>query len=148
MMNISTRGRYGIRACMELAANFGGRAMQVSQIARVQGIPEKYLAQIIHHLRKAGLVRSVRGARGGYTLARPPAEVGLDEIMEALEGTFNPVECVEKPETCARVPSCGARVFWCRLRDSVRGALSSMTLKDLVQAESEGRSGESGTYQI
>ena len=145
-MKISTKGRYGIRACLELASRHGENAVNISEIAKARGIPEKYLAQLIHILKKAGLVKSTRGARGGYVLSRPPADINVGEVVEALEGPLSPVECVEKPGSCERVPVCATRVLWCQVSDSIKKTLGSVTLEDLVRIEKEGKSPDQMYY--
>jgi Rrf2 family protein len=145
-MRISTKGRYGLRACLELASRFGEKAIQTSKIAKARDIPEKYLAQIVHNLKKAGLVKSSRGARGGYTLARSPSDIHVGEVVEALEGSLSPVECVERPGSCARVPVCATRALWCQLSDSISKTLNSVTLEDLIKIEKEGKSPEQMYY--
>lgn len=147
-MRFSTRGRYGIRACLELAEQYGNGAVQISQVARNRGIPEKYLAQLFPLLRKSGLVKSVRGARGGYVLSRPPGEIRMIEIVEALEGPIAPVECVLQPSLCDRFDTCGVRLFWSRVRDSLAGAMDSMSLADLLGMDKEKNGGDSLTYCI
>lgn len=146
-MRISTKGRYGIRACLELAGQYGNGAVRISRIARAQDVPEKYLAQIFPALRKSGVVKSVRGARGGYMLSRPPGEIRMREIVEALEGSLAPVECVVNPLTCRRVSHCPARVFWTRVRDSLHESMNSLSLEDLLRMESE-KGPDSFTYDI
>lgn len=147
-MKISTKGRYGIRACLELAIRYGQNAVHISQIAKARGIPEQYLAQLIHILKKSGLVRSSRGAKGGYVLSRPPADINVGEVVEALEGPLTPVECVEKPGSCERVSACATRVLWCRVSDSIKKTLNSVTLEDLVRIEKEGKKTEKEMYYI
>jgi len=146
-MRVSTKGRYGIRACLELAGRYGRGAVRISEIARAQDVPEKYLAQIIPTLRKSGMVKSVRGARGGYMLSRPPGEIRMGEIVESLEGSVAPVECVMDPPACGRVSHCPARVFWLRVRDSLWESMNSLSLEDLLKMESE-KGPESFIYDI
>lgn len=147
-MRISTKGRYGVRACLELASRYGENAIHISQIAKSRGIPENYLAQLIHILKKAGLVKSSRGARGGYVLSRPPADINVGEVVEALEGPLTPVECVEKPASCERVSVCATRVIWCQVSDSIKKTLTSVSLEDLVRIEKEGKSPGVEMYYI
>ena len=147
-MRISTKGRYGIRACLELVKRFGGSAVQISQIAGAQGIPEKYLAQLIPLMRRAGLVKSVRGAKGGYVLARPPAQIKVIEVVEALEGPLAPVECVNDPGLCERFSYCSTRILWSRVLDSIKEALGALTLEDLHRMEKEDDRPDSLAYCI
>ena len=147
-MRVTTKGRYGIRACLELVNKFGNGAVHISQIAQAQGIPEKYLAQLIPLMRRAGLVKSVRGAGGGYILARPPDQIKLIEVLEALEGPLAPVECLNDPGICERIPNCSARMVWGRVLDSIRGALESLSLDDLQRMEGENLPPDSLVYCI
>ena len=131
-MRISTKGRYGLRAALELAIHYGGPPLPSREIAASQEISEKYLEHLIATLKNAGLIQSVRGARGGYRLTRPPSQITLLEILKPLEGDFSPVECVDRPEICDRSGACITREIWKRIKDSIEGLLESMTLQDLV----------------
>lgn len=131
-MRISTRGRYGLRAALELAIHYDGPPVSAKEIAASQEISEKYLEHLIATLRNAGLVQSVRGARGGYKLARPPSQITLLELLKPLEGDFSPVECVDKPEICDRSGTCITREIWKKIKNSIENVLESMTLQDLV----------------
>ena len=108
-MRLSTKGRYGTRAMLDLALNFGKEPVLLRDIARRQEVSEKYLEHSVSALRKAGLVRSIRGARGGYVLAKPPSEIRLSEIMEVLEGSMAPVDCVDDAHVCHRANLCVSR---------------------------------------
>ena len=99
-MRLSTKGGYGTRAMLDLAFNSSEGPVLLRDIAKRQEVSEKYLEHSISVLRKAGLVRSIRGARGGYVLAKLPSEIRLSEIMEVLEGSMAPVECVDDPQVC------------------------------------------------
>ena len=105
-MKLSTRTRYGVRAILELAENGGKGPMQLKAVARRQDISAKYLEQLMAVLKSAGLVRSVRGAKGGYVLARPSNEIRLSEVFHCLEGTVTTVECVQDAECCQRAAGC------------------------------------------
>ncbi|HID56533.1 TPA: Rrf2 family transcriptional regulator [Candidatus Poribacteria bacterium] len=132
-MRISTKGRYGLRAALELAIHYGGPPISAKEIAASQDISEKYLEHLIATLKNAGLVQSVRGARGGYKLARSPSQITLLEVLKPLEGDFSPVECVDRPEVCNRSSACITREIWKRIKDSIEDVLESMTLQDLVE---------------
>ena len=131
-MRVSTKGRYGLRVALELALRYGGAPIPVREIAEKQGISEKYMEHLISILRNAGLVKSVRGAHGGYTLSRHPSQITLLEIIEPLEGELSPVECVDDPEICRRADVCVSRDVWKRVKEGVEKILRSMTLQDLV----------------
>lgn len=133
-MKVSTKGRYGIRAMAELAVRFGEGPLPLKAIAERQEIPEAYLEQLMAVLRKEGLVKSMRGAQGGYILSRVPAEISVGDVMRALEGPIAPVECVseDEPETCLKADTCMSRRIWLRMRDSLVAALDNLTLFDLI----------------
>jgi Rrf2 family protein len=132
-MKLSTRTRYGLRAILDLAVYQGKGPIQLKVIAQHQQISIKYLEQLIAILRSAGLVRSVRGAKGGYVLARPPQEIKVSDVFFALEGPSPiSVECLENKDSCARVLDCIAREVWVKVQDAIIEVLKSMTLQDLL----------------
>jgi Rrf2 family transcriptional regulator, cysteine metabolism repressor len=131
-MKISTRTRYGVRAMFELALEYGKGPLQTRTIAEREDISNKYLEQLIAVLKSAGLIRSVRGPKGGYVLINPPAKVRLLEIFVALEGPIEPVECLEHETYCARCAICVTRGVWSELQRSIIGVLSKTSLQDLV----------------
>ncbi len=133
-MRISSRGQYGIRALVVLATRHGRGPTQVREIARVEGLSAKYLEQLLGRLRTGGLVRSVRGARGGYVLARVPEAITVREVLLLLEGSLAPVGCVEDGGACgdANGNACVAHPLWNGLHTTVLGYLESFTLADLV----------------
>ncbi|MGI9953001.1 Rrf2 family transcriptional regulator [Moorellaceae bacterium AZ2] len=133
-MKFSTRGEYGLRAMFDLAQRYGEGPISLKSVAERQDISEHYLEQLIAALRKAGLVRSVRGAQGGYTLAKEPSEIKVGDIIRVLEGPIAPMDCVkeEEGECCSRAESCVARTIWEKVRDSISGVLDSITLEDMV----------------
>lgn len=104
----------------------------MKDIARRQGISEKYLWNLINPLKTVGLVRSLRGARGGYLLAKEPAEISLKDIMSVLEGPLCLVDCVENPSSCRRSPSCITRDVWCEASQGFMKTLEAMTLKTMI----------------
>ncbi|NPV70635.1 MAG: Rrf2 family transcriptional regulator [Firmicutes bacterium] len=139
-MKLSTRGKYGVRAMYQLALDGPDRPVSLKSIAGAQGLSVSYLEQLIAPLRKAGLVKSVRGAHGGYLLGRPPEEITVEEIITVLDGPIAPSECVlpngppggPGVEHCGCPEGCVARGIWEQLRDNVTGLLRSITLKDLM----------------
>ncbi len=145
-MRFSTRSRYGLRAMLELALNYDRKEpTPLFQIAEKQLISEGYLEHMMTVLRKGGLVRSVRGAQGGYLLMREPAGITAGEIVRCLEGPLGPTGCVseEDPENCARAEFCVTRQLWERVREATASVLDSVSLADLCgQAEALRRSGE------
>ena len=147
-MHISTKGQYGTRAMLELALHFGRGPLLLREIARRQDIPERYLEHVVAPLRTAGLIQSVRGARGGYTLTRPPSEITLLEILQPLEGGLEPVGCLDNPGACNRTPFCATRDVWQRLQESIHGVLAGMTLEDVVRIHREKARVPAGMYYI
>ena len=135
-MKLTTRTRYGVRLMLDLACRHGDGPIYLKDIALREDISEKYLSQIIIPLRSRGLVRSTRGAHGGYSLARPPGEITLWEIMEPLEGGFL-VDCVEHASACHRVPTCAVRDVWAMVGKKISESLSSVTLGDLARMSRE-----------
>jgi len=134
-LKLSTRGRYGVKAMIDLALHRDEAPVSLKSIAERQGISEHYLEQLIAVLRKAGLVRSVRGAQGGYILGKDPSEILIGDIIRVLEGPIAPVECVseEDPECCEKADFCVTRTIWEKVRDSITDVLDSISLEDMVQ---------------
>jgi len=136
-MKLSTRTRYAVRAIIELAQNDNDRPLQLKVIAQRQDISIKYLEQLMAVLRSAGFVRSVRGSKGGYVLAKIPNEIKLNEVMDRLEGTVTTVECVENKDYCSRSADCAARYLWTQVEQAIEHVLQSITLQDLVNKANE-----------
>jgi len=132
-MKLSTRTRYGIRAIIELAQYEGTRPLQLKTIAERQDISIKYLEQLMGLLRSAGLVRSVRGSKGGYVLGRPADQIRLSEVFRCLEGPVTTTECVEDGDVCKRSADCVARDIWVEVEAAIHHVLDSITLEDLVK---------------
>ena len=147
-MRLSTKGRYGARAMLDLALNSGEGPILLRDIARRQEVSEKYLEHSITALRKAGLVRSIRGARGGYLLARLPSEIRLSEIMEVLEGSMAPVECVDDPQVCQRAQLCVTRDIWAKMKEATDNILESITLQDMVERQNKKNNSKAIVYDI
>jgi Rrf2 family protein len=131
-MKLSTRTRYGIRAALELAGNESGKPLQLKIIAQRQDISIKYLEQLMSALRSGGVIRSVRGARGGYVLAKPPNQIKLIDVFYCLEGPVITTECVEDIDYCERAAECAARLLWVQVQEAIKNVLQSVTLQDLV----------------
>lgn len=138
-MKLSTKGRYGVRAMFDLALNSGQGPIPLNNVAERQNISGHYLEQLIALLKKAGLVKSVRGAQGGYFLARDPEEITIGDIIRVLEGPIAPVDCVneEEMEICENAEYCLTRKVWTKVRDSVTDVLDSITLADLVKDQAK-----------
>jgi Rrf2 family cysteine metabolism transcriptional repressor len=136
-MRLSTKGRYSVRAMLDLALHFGQGPIMVKDISGRQRISTRYLEQLFIPLRAAGLVRGIPGARGGFMLARPPAEVRLSEIVQATEGSLAPVDCVDESRACPQSDVCAARDIWLEMKQASDKVLESMTLKDLADRQRE-----------
>ncbi|HEV2074047.1 MAG TPA: Rrf2 family transcriptional regulator [Thermomicrobiales bacterium] len=135
-MKVSTRGEYGVRAMVALAHGFGNGPMSITEIARQSNVPPAYLEQLIAPLRRASLVESKRGARGGYVLAREPESIRIGDIYRVMEGPVAPMDCVSEDlseQTCPLIDGCETRPVWLKVRDSIIDALDSTTLADLTQ---------------
>lgn len=133
-MKVSAKGEYGVRAMVILALDFRAGPMPLREIAEREGISYQFLEQIFLSLRRAGLIDSVRGAKGGYVLAKPPDEIKIGDVLRALEGPIAPVECMGEGSTdaCGRSAGCLTRGIWERLRDSMSEVLDDITLADVV----------------
>lgn len=132
-MKISTKGRYALRLMLDLALNSRGTAIPLRDVAQRQGISDKYLEQIVTRLTRAGLVRSVRGAGGGYLLTRAPEAYTVGEILRVLEGSLAPVSCVEEDGECQRAAQCVTLELWRDIQAAVSGVVDHRTLADLVR---------------
>lgn len=138
-MKISTKGRYGLRAMLDLAIHYSEGQITLSSIAKRQEISESYLEQLLNLLKKAGLVNSSRGHQGGYILAKDPEEITLFSIVEVLEGTLSPVHCIDEADTleCKRKDVCASKGVWEKVRNSICNALDTITLKELANEQIE-----------
>ncbi len=149
-MMFSTKAEYGVRVMVELARRAGGEPVPLAEIAAHDGLPLAYLEHLVARLRKAGLVDSRRGSRGGYMLARPAAEITMAEVVAALEGSIAPIECISEAAdgsiVCSREigprppgagsdsPVCPTKLLWTRVRMSIVSTLRETTLADLLRA--------------
>jgi len=135
------RADYGARAMIDLAQHQGGGLVQTAEIAARQHIPESYLEQLLAALRKAGLVRSVRGPSGGHELARDPAELSLGDVLDVLEGIATPSSCMDDTGSCTVTGACVLQDVWCELAESYQRLVHGITIESLAarQAERESR---------
>ena len=147
-MKISTKIRYGTRAVLELACHYGEGPIELKEIAKRENISLKYLEQVIVPLRTAGLVKSVRGSKGGYSLAKPPSGICLKDLVEVLEGPFNLVECLDDPKVCQRAPSCVTRDIWKEVSEAIYGIFGSITFEDMVNRKRAKEGRNLPMYQI
>lgn len=130
-MKISTKGRYGLTIMIELAKKYGEGPISLKTIAQIHDLSEHYLEQLIAPLRNAGLVKSIRGAYGGYILADEPSKITAGDIIRVLEGPISPVEGIEEEEPVKRS-------LWIRIRDAVKDVLDNTTIEDLANYKDEG----------
>lgn len=144
-MKISTKGRYALRLMIDLGENNTGTPISLRDVAKRQGISEKYLEQIISILNKAGYVRSIRGAQGGYLLRREPKEYTVGDILRLTEGSLAPVTCVEDEDMpCERQDNCVTVIVWKKINEAINNVVDNITLQDLVDWQNE----KNGSYVI
>ena len=136
MLRLSTKGEYGVRAMVEVAKGYPDSTMTIREIAKRQDVSVPYLEQILNTLRRAGLIRSVKGPGGGYQLADDPARVNIGQILRALEGPIAITSCMD-PEGCSRIEGCVTSLLWRKLGQQIEDFLGTITLERLVQEEQE-----------
>ena len=139
-MKLSTKGRYSVTGLYELAVHYGEGVVPIKTIAKSQGISENYLEQLMLPLRRAGLVESVRGAQGGYTLSRPPAEVTIGEIITAVEGPIALVDCLltdvdAGDQSCVHAGACATRQIWEEVCAAINSVLNNISLAHLLRGD-------------
>lgn len=132
-MKISTKGRYALRLMVDLALLHSSNPVSLRDVAERQNLSDKYLEQIVTPLARAGLVRSVRGANGGYLLTRKPEDYTVGEILHPLEGDLAPVECATDPLYCERCSECVTLELWQEIHRAVSSVVDHTTLADLVE---------------
>ena len=133
---------------LELACHYGEGPIELREIAKREDISLKYLEQVIVPLRTAGLVKSARGSKGGYFLAKPPSEIYLNDLVETLDGPLNLIECLKDPKVCHKVPSCTTRDIWQEVSEAIDGVFRSVTLEDMVHRKKEKEARLPSMYQI
>ncbi|MGN0415892.1 MAG: RrF2 family transcriptional regulator [Agathobacter sp.] len=133
-MKISTKGRYAIRLMLDLALNNTGEPISLKDVAKRQYISDKYLEQIISVLNRAGYVKSVRGAQGGYYLRKRPEDYTVGMILRLTEGSLAPVSCIDEEDeiTCDKQDSCVTVILWKKINDAISDVVDHTTLQDLV----------------
>lgn len=136
-MKVSTKTKYGLRAITTIAQNYGKGPIPLKLIAEKQDISLKYLEQIIAILRTNGIVRSLRGAKGGYMLAKSPEKIKLLDCFEALEGSTSLVECTDIDYFCPRVNKCLTKILWTKIQNAVQKILDSTTVQDLIEQDKD-----------
>lgn len=132
-MKISTKGRYGLRIMTDIADNEINGCVSISDIALREHLSEKYLEQITTLLSKAGLVKSVRGSKGGYLLTRPASEITVQDILTATEGSLAPVACAEDSECCENYCDCVTSFIWTKIYNAITDVVSKISLEELVE---------------
>lgn len=134
-MKLSTKGRYGLRALIDLAQYSEVEPVSISSIAERQNLSERYLEQLMSLLKKAGLIQSIRGAGGGYVLAKKPGDISVGDVLRALEGSLEPVECsgYGEKEECAASGGCVTKYVWKRINESINRTVDEMKLDTLVE---------------
>jgi len=135
-MQISTKGRYGLHALVDLALHGSGQPETIKNIAERCRLPEEYILQIFVVLRRAGIVKSVRGSRGGYILAKAPSEITVGDVLTSLEGPLAPTACIlgKKEHSCSRYEKCVTRILWEKIKTGIYEVINSITIADLVKS--------------
>lgn len=132
-MRLSTKGRYGTRAVLEIAKEYGNKPVKRKDIVTAQRVPDSYIENILVSLKAAGLVRTIRGANGGYQLARDPQLITILDVVEALEGNLAPVYCLdEERDICDMKDGCPTRDIWLEMYRAMQQVLKKYTLKDII----------------
>ncbi len=134
-MQLSTKARYAARALVELALKYGQEPVKLKDIASRQDISLKYLEQVMFPLRISGYVKTHKGSQGGYVLAKPPEAINMYEVIQTVEGSLSPVDCVDDPDVCERINLCVTRSVWVGLKDAIYNELSSITLAELAEKQ-------------
>jgi len=147
-MKLSTRTRYGTRALLDLALHQDESPVSLKDIAERQQFSLQYLEHLITPLIAAGIVRSIRGPKGGVALAKPPNQITLSQIMKLLEGSTTLVECVDNPKLCSRSDSCVTRDIWDEMNKAMNGVMESTTLQDLVERQKNKKPLKEAMYYI
>lgn len=132
-MKLSTRGRYGLKAMYQLALHYGEGPIPLNIIAKKQGLSENYLEQLFSALRKEGLLCSIRGAQGGYMLAKHPQHITVGHILRTLEGNMAPVDCVvDDAKICDKEDECATRFVYAQINESINNVIDSISLQDMI----------------
>jgi len=134
-MAFSTKGRYGTMAMLDLAIHYGEGPILAKDIAKRQHISQRYLEHLLISLKIAGMVRSARGTHGGFSLAKPPSQIRLDQIIQVTEGSMAPAECVDNPQAYPQVAHCAVYDVWAEVKAAISSVLESVTLQDLLQRQ-------------
>jgi Rrf2 family protein len=133
-VRLTARSEYGLLALVDIGTRYGEGPVSARGIAERQGIPLKFLEQLLAAMRKCGIVTAVRGARGGFTLSRPPAEITVLDVVEALEGPLAPTSC-DGGHLCGRGGVCAAATVWGAATEALRDVFTGTTLQDLASVQ-------------
>ena len=144
-MKLSTRGRYGIHAMYDLAVNAGEGPISIKAISERRNIPEAYLEQLMAVLKREDLVVSTRGAQGGYALARQACEITVGQVLRALEGGLNLVDCLTEAEACGRSCDCPSRIVYRKIQQGLNQVADGITLQDMIDDYERACAGGSDT---
>jgi Rrf2 family protein len=136
-VKLSTKARYGLRAVIEIARQFGGNPSKRKDVAVAQDISDSYLENILIILKNSKIIETTRGANGGYVLCRHPSEISVLEVINALEGPLNLVECIDSPESCKKSDSCCTRDIWKMMSESWKSTLGKISLQDVIEKDNE-----------
>ncbi len=147
-MKISTKGRYGTRMLLDLAQHDNSERILLRDISLRQGISLNYLERLVSPLVAGGIIRTTRGPKGGISLAKRPEQIKLSEVIQVLEGSTAPVECVKDPKVCDRSDLCVTRDIWQELRKKTDSFLESITIKDLVKRQNQKMKSDKSMYYI
>jgi len=139
-MKLSTRGRYGLKAMYQLALHYGEGPIPLNSIAKKQGLSENYLEQLFSALRKEGLLCSIRGAQGGYMLAKHPKHITVGHILRTLEGNMAPVDCVvDDSKVCDKEDECATRFVYAQINESINNVIDSISLQDMIENQKKNK---------
>lgn len=147
-MKLSTRGRYGVRAMVDLALHYGQGPITVREISERMKVSPKYLDQLMSSLKSAGLIRNIRKAGRGYIIARSPGEIKISEIIQVLEGSMAPVDCVDDAGTCSQADVCVVRDLWREVKGAIDSVLESCTLEEMAARQKEKGTSNTSIYSI
>ncbi|MCX7821708.1 MAG: Rrf2 family transcriptional regulator [Brevinematales bacterium] len=145
-MRLTTKTRYGLRLLLGFALRYNKGYVQLNEVAKAEGVTEKYAEQIVRILKIGGLLTSQRGVQGGYILSYPPEKITVFQVVETLEGKFSIIDCVDK-KNCERISTCVVRKVWSKLTEDMIKTLKSITLADLVEDYKKENSAQV-TYEI
>ena len=135
MLRLSTKSQYGVRAMFEIAHGYQSGPVTIKEIAEKQSVSIPYLEQILNTLRKAGIIKSVKGPGGGYVLSKEPAHISIGAILRELDGPVAITSCLDPKEGCLRIDGCVTHLLWKSLGQKIEAFLDNMTLQDLIEGQ-------------